>query len=130
MVSGMNSGYEYYNMNMQQARGIVSEPVNPVSPVNPVEQVNPVAQNAPADVVIDNENKAPRVSNPNNFEFDFKKSNDFNLVGANSKLEDLDVEQELSEMKKDSILDQYKFFVPSTLGQDEDGLVRQVVRQK
>lgn len=34
----------------------------------------------------------------NNLVFDFKKDNDFNLVGASSKLEDLDVEKALSDM--------------------------------
>ncbi|MDD6797896.1 MAG: hypothetical protein PUE71_06375 [Clostridia bacterium] len=66
----------------------------------------------------------------NNLVFDFKKDNDFNLVGASSKLEDLDVEKALSDMQKDSVLSQYRFFVkPSEgLGTDSDGTVRKVIR--
>ena len=66
----------------------------------------------------------------NNLVFDFKKDNDFNLVGASSKLEDLDVEKALSDMQKDSVLSQYRFFVkPSEgLGTDGDGTVRKVIR--
>ena len=68
--------------------------------------------------------------NVHNLVFDFKRDNDYNLIGASSKLEDLDVEKALSDMKRDSVLSQYQFFVksPKGLGTDEDGTVRKVVR--
>lgn len=67
-----------------------------------------------------------------NIAFDFKKSNAFNLVGANSKIEDMDVEKALSDMKKEDVLSQYSFFVKpsgnSGMGVDADGSVRKVIR--
>lgn len=74
-------------------------------------------------------NPAPRNSNPTDFTFDFKKHNNFNLVGATNKLEDMDVNKAVNDMKKEDVLDQYKFFVqPSKLGTDSDGTVRLVMR--
>lgn len=67
-----------------------------------------------------------------NLAFDFKKDNSFNLIGAKSKMEDMDVDKALDQMKKDSVLSQYKFFVKpqmnSGLGTDEDGTVKIVKR--
>lgn len=72
----------------------------------------------------DNQYKVDKQDSLEKFTFDFKRANDFNLVGAKSKVEDMDVDKALSDMKKDSVLDQYKFFVKSSLGKDEDGSVR------
>lgn len=56
---------------------------------------------------------------------DFKKNNRYNLVAATSEAEDIDVKKALQEMKKDAVLDRYKFFVnKSGLGTDAEGTVR------
>jgi len=73
--------------------------------------------------------KSSRTGNLEKIIFDFKKNNEFNLVGAQSKAEDLDVDQALSDMKKDSVLDQYKFFVKSSLVNDTDGSVKQIIKR-
>ena len=88
-------------------------------------QAEVVAMQQPSSVEEDNSAKAPKVSNPNDFTFDFRKNNSYNLVGATSAVEDMDVEKAVSDMKKDVVLDQYKFFVgPANLGTDADGTVR------
>lgn len=62
---------------------------------------------------------------PQDFTFDFSKKEDFQLVGARNKLEDVDVEKGISDMKKETVLDQYKYFVnPMNLGTDQDGTVK------
>ncbi|MGN0327891.1 MAG: hypothetical protein ACI4D4_02800 [Lachnospira sp.] len=72
-------------------------------------------------------NNAPRHSNPTEFTFDFKKNSDFNLEGATSRYEDMDVSKAISDMKKEDMLSRYKFFVGNrNLGKDEDGTVRLV----
>ena len=64
-----------------------------------------------------------------NFTFDFKKEKKFNLEGATRDYEDINVGKALSDMKKDAVLDKYKFFVDSpNLGTDNDGTVRIVRR--
>ena len=63
------------------------------------------------------------------FTFDFKKEKKFNLEGATRDYEDINVGKALSDMKKDAVLDKYKFFVDSpNLGTDNDGTVRIVRR--
>lgn len=84
-----------------------------------MQQETPVGENG------DNLVRAPKVSDPNDFTFDFRKNNTYNLVGATSAVEDMDVEKAVSDMKKDVVLNQYKFFVGNTnLGTDADGTVR------
>lgn len=74
-------------------------------------------------------NQAPKHSDPADFTFDFKKEKKFNLEGATRDYEDINVGKALSDMKKDAVLDKYKFFVDSpNLGTDNDGTVRIVRR--
>ena len=74
-------------------------------------------------------NQAPKHSDPADFTFDFKKEKKFNLEGATRDYEDINVSKALTDMKKDEVLEQYKFFVDSpNLGTDTDGTVRIVRR--
>ena len=51
------------------------------------------------------------------------------IEGATRDYEDINVGKALSDMKKDAVLDKYKFFVDSpNLGTDNDGTVRIVRR--
>ena len=75
--------------------------------------------------------KAPAHSDPKEFTFDFQNRNRFNLVAATSSMEDVDIKKAVSDMEKDPVLDQYKFFIGTVpqeqkvpnLGTDEDGTV-------
>lgn len=89
------------------------------------QQENTVAEESIGSPVEDKTPKAPKASNPEDFTFDFKKNNSYNLVAATSPVDDIDVEKAVSEMNKDEVLNQYKFFVGHTnLGTDADGTVR------
>ena len=65
------------------------------------------------------------------FAFDFENRNRFNLVAATSSMEDVDIKKAVSDMEKDQVLDQYKFFIGTAqkmqkmpnLGTDADGTV-------
>ena len=104
--------------------------VKPISQVNQPLPVEPsISLDEPSKQQDTETLKSSRTGNLEKIIFDFKKNNEFNLVGAQSKAEDLDVDQALSDMKKDSVLDQYKFFVKSSLGSDADGSVRQVTKR-
>lgn len=76
------------------------------------------------------ENKAAAYASPKEFTFDFGYANKFNLVAAQSSVEDVDIKKAVMDMKKDTVLNQYKFFVGTTaegtpnLGTDADGTVR------
>ena len=75
---------------------------------------------------------APAHSDPKEFTFDFANRSRFNLVAATSSMEDVDIKKAVSDMEKDSVLSQYKFFVGTApqmqkvpnLGTDADGTVR------
>lgn len=75
--------------------------------------------------------KAPAHSDPKEFTFDFENRNRFNLVAAKSSMEDVDIRKAVSDMEKDPVLDQYKFFIGTVpqmqktpnLGTDADGTV-------
>lgn len=62
------------------------------------------------------------------YSFNLKRSKDYNLIGARSKMDDIDVEKAVSNIKKDSRLEQYKFFVKTDILNNEDGSVRRVIR--
>jgi len=129
IISGTNSSYSYASY---------SNKVNTSSTNTDVAQISQVNQPLPVEPSISSDEKPQqqasetlkpsRTGNLEKIIFDFKKNNEFNLVGAQSKAEDLDVDKALSDMKKDSVLDQYKFFVKSSLLSDADGSVRQVIK--
>ena len=98
-----------------------------------IEQTGAGSQESGSQNQTDNEiNKAPAHSDPKEFAFDFKNRNRFNLVAATSSMEDVDIKKAVSDMEKDSVLSQYKFFVGTApqmqkvpnLGTDADGTVR------
>jgi len=104
--------------------------VKPISQVNQPLPVEPsISLDEPSKQQDTETLKSSRTGNLEKIIFDFKKNNEFNLVGAQSKAEDLDVDQALSDMKKDSVLDQYKFFVKSSLVNDTDGSVKQIIKR-
>ncbi len=81
--------------------------------------------------IVDTDTKPEKVVSPKpevEFSFNLKKGSGFNLIGANSKMEDIDVEKAMSDIKKDSVLDRYKFFVNTTVLDNEDGVVRRISR--
>lgn len=63
-----------------------------------------------------------------NISLTFNKGDDFSFIGSDFKLEDLDMEKVISDMKQDSILQDYQYFVGSndptnTTFENEDGKV-------
>jgi len=126
-IAGVSNSYSYASYSKKIDNTSTDADVNQVSQVNqplPVESSVSSDQQQPSETF-----KPSRTGNLEKITFDFKKNNEFNLVGAQSKAEDLDVDKALSDMKKDSVLDQYKFFVKSSLVSDADGSVRQVIKR-
>ena len=129
-ISGVSNAYSYANYTKRIDTSSTDADVSQISQVNqplPVElsiSSNDQPQQQSTEML-----KPSRTGNLEKIIFDFKKNNEFNLVGAQSKAEDLDVDMALSNMKKDSVLDQYKFFVKSSLVSDQDGSVRQVAKR-
>ena len=129
-ISGINNSYSYASYSKKIDTSSTDADVSQVSQVN---QPLPIESSISSDDQPQQQaSELPKPSRTGNLEkiiFDFKKNNEFNLVGAQSKVEDVDVDKALSDMKKDSVLDQYKFFVKSPLVSDADGSVRQVTKR-
>ena len=128
-ISGVSQSYSYSNYAKRIDTSSTDADVSKISQVN---QPLPVESSISSNDQQQQNSETPKPLRTGNLEkitFDFKKNNEFNLVGAQSKVEDLDVDKALSDMKKDSVLDQYKFFVKSSLVSDQDGSVRQVAKR-
>ena len=55
--------------------------------------------------------KAARVADLQNISLTFNKEDDFGYIGSDAPLSKLDMEKAISDMKKDSALEQYQYFV-------------------
>lgn len=125
-ISGIGASYSYGSYANRISASNTDEEINRAGQVSQSVSIEPSI----SDENQQQENKPETLKTTpeslNRFVFDFKKHNEYNLVGATSKMEDLDIDKALSDMKKDSVLDQYKFFVKSTLISNEDGSVRQI----
>ena len=129
-ISGVSNSYSYASYTKRVDPSSTDAQVNQISTVNqPLPLESSTASEDQSQQQATETLKPSRTGNLEKIIFDFKKNNEFNLVAAQSKAEDLDVVKALSDMKKDSVLDQYKFFVKSSLGSDADGSVRQVTKR-
>ena len=64
-----------------------------------------------------------RVANLEDVSLSMNKT-DYDYIGKDASLANLDVQSQVSEARKDSILDDYNYFVtPGMLGSNEDGTV-------
>lgn len=52
-----------------------------------------------------------KVANLQDISLTFNKENDFGYIGSDSDLGKLDMDKAISDMKKDSVLEQYQYFV-------------------
>ena len=71
------------------------------------------------------EDKRPRSVDPNEVSLSFNKNNDYGYIGKDKDLSLLDMEQAISMMRQDSILQDYQYFVGSSkdIFNSEDGRV-------
>ena len=108
-----------------EAIGGVSYPTYPIQPIKRVEletvrqqdeikkqQENeiPVPASVTTAAVPDNR---PKTADLENISLTFNAGETFDYIGKDSDLSLLDTEKLISDMKKDSVLDQYRYFVGS-----------------
>ena len=67
----------------------------------------------------------PKSINPNDISVVFNKNDDFSYIGRDKDVESLDIERAISDMRQDSILQEYQYFVGSVgnVFHSEDGTV-------
>lgn len=99
-----------------------SQQGNPSSNVGSVQSQNDTSNSI-------HENKGSRVANLEDVSLTFNKDDTFDYIGSESEISKLDLQQAVSDMKKDQVLQQYQFFVGSNMDQifneSEDGKVLQ-----
>ncbi len=71
------------------------------------------------------EDRRPKSVDPNEVSLSFNKNNDYGYIGKDKDLSLLDMEQAISMMRQDSILQDYQYFVGSSkdIFNSEDGRV-------
>lgn len=97
------------------------EPKVQESPVNPQEK-QVITEQEPL------QNRAGKSADLENISLKFNTGDDYGYIGKDSDLEKLDMQKAISDMKKDSVLQQYQYFVGSAKNLNsgipsEDGIV-------
>ena len=74
------------------------------------------------------DSKASKTANLEDISLTFQQNESFDYIGQDKNVLSLDVEQAISDMKKDSVLQEYQYFVGSSknlfeVNQSEDGIV-------
>jgi hypothetical protein len=69
-----------------------------------------------------------RIANLENISLTFNKNSEFDYLGQDSNIQSLDMQKAISDMQKDSVLQEYQYFVGSSNSltgnfSDEDGTV-------
>lgn len=75
-----------------------------------------------------NQSQAGKLADLENISLTFQQNESFDYIGQDKNILNLDVEQAISDMKKDSILQEYQYFVGSSQNifqsqQTDDGIV-------
>lgn len=99
-------------------------PVAPkVEETKPVEAVTEVK--AEPKVQIQEVDIRPRATDPNSVSLTFNKNDDFSRIGSDKDINNLDMQKAISDMRQDSILQEYNYFVGSSSNvfSSEDGVV-------
>lgn len=104
--------------------------VNEIPRVNPDDVKAREAQKTPENLVpvkieepvADNRKRS---IDPNEVSLTFNKNDDFSNIGSTKDIQTLDIRQAISDMKQDSLFQEYQYFVgsASNVFQSEDGKV-------
>ena len=68
--------------------------------------------------------RAQRVANLQDISLSFKKNDDYGYIGQDSGIESLDMQKAISDMKKDSILQEYQYFLGSPEKKSDEGIIQ------
>ncbi|MBP5415635.1 MAG: hypothetical protein ILN61_10435 [Lachnospiraceae bacterium] len=120
MAMNINDSFRY----MQDYRINDIPRVDATKPEPAIAKENPDAAK-PSVTIEPIEDRRPRSIDPNEVSLSFNKNNDFGYIGKDKDLSLLDMEQAISMMRQDSILQDYQYFVGSSkdIFNSEDGRV-------
>ena len=68
--------------------------------------------------------RAQRVANLQDISLSFQKNDDYGYIGHDTGLESLDMQKAISDMKKDSILQEYQYFLGAPEKRSDVGIIQ------
>lgn len=83
-----------------------------VKPLETVTEVNESSE--PKQLQVEEVINRPKSVDPNEVALSFNKNDDYSYIGKDKDIENLDMEKAISEMRQDSILQEYQYFVGNT----------------
>lgn len=83
-----------------------------VKPLETVTEVNESSE--PKQLQVEEVTNRPKSVDPNEVSLSFNKNDDYSYIGKDKDIENLDMEKAISEMRQDSILQEYQYFVGNT----------------
>mgnify|MGYP003319409065 CR=1 FL=1 len=98
----------------------------PKAPVEEVKKVEaPVETPKTRELDIQEVDNRSRSIDPNNVSLSFNKGNDFSYIGRDKDILGMDMKKAISDMKQDSILHEYNYFVGNSANvfKSDDGTV-------
>lgn len=98
----------------------------PKAPVEEVKPVDKVTESPKAkEYEIQEVDTRARAIDPNSVSLSFNKGNDYSYIGSEKDIANLDMQKAISDMRQDSILQEYNYFVgsASNVFKSEDGIV-------
>ncbi len=107
---------DYLRSNIEDIK--LNENVKPETVEEPKENESLVSSSLAID-------RRSKVANLEDISLTFNKEDDFGLIGSEAPIKSLDMEKAISEMKMDTILQEYQFFVGNQkpILSNEDGVV-------
>lgn len=83
-----------------------------VKPLETVTEVN--VSSEPKQLQVEEVTNRQKSVDPNEVSLSFNKNDDYSYIGKDKDIENLDMEKAISEMRQDSILQEYQYFVGNT----------------
>lgn len=114
--------YHYYQNNYRMNE---IPPVDAVSPVQEVKEQDNIRILIPEAEESGVESSQRKVVDPNEISIGINKNNDYSFIGRDKDIQNLDMKKAISEMRQDTILKDYTYFVGNSrsIYQSDDGVV-------
>lgn len=113
-ISGIHPYSGIYDYNSIKSNAIATQPVQSVPAVQEVAQQEQQSSNISADA---GSSGGQQTFGVFDFAQQYQSDTTFQLKGADSDVRDLDMNQAISDMQKDQVLQQYQFFVGESQAQ-------------
>ena len=107
--AGIQSSYLMNNIRTVDVETVRRQDQQKVEESSKSQAPSSTIHNAEADKL-----RAQRVAKLEDISLSFRQNDDYGYIGKDSKLENLDMQKAISDMQKDSILQDYQYFVGSS----------------